>query len=291
MEPAANLVKNIMEEFQRKLAGIYPQQEIRQFAYILFESFLGWQKTRVHLSYDQEIPSKAMDAFNNALEKLRTGTPVQYITGSTSFNGAIIKVSPAVLIPRPETEELCLIIKSDYPAPTPSGFSILEVGTGSGCIAIDLKSHFKNAAVDAIDISSAALELAQANALANKCNIVFREVSILDRVGWGSFGNYSLIVSNPPYVLESEKAQMHKNVLDFEPGQALFVTDTDPLLFYTAIVDFALLHLVRPARLYFEINERYGSEIYDLALAKGFDKAAIIKDFQGKDRFISAWLF
>jgi release factor glutamine methyltransferase len=290
MDPTGNLVKNLVYNFRKRLGGIYPDHETMQFVYILFEEYLGWHKTRVHLSLETELPETVMSAFNLALEELYAGRPIQYITGHSWFNGTLLKVDPNVLVPRPETEELCAIIKADCRESGVDPLSILDIGTGSGCIAIDLKKHFPHSSITALDKSPGALQIARENAMNNQCEITFIHADILDPSDLASLGNYNLVVSNPPYVVESEKILMHRNVVEFEPGEALFVDDRDPLLFYRAISAFALSHLIPPARLYFEINERFGREVEELLFSNGFDEIRIVKDFHGKERFVSAIL-
>jgi release factor glutamine methyltransferase len=288
MEPEGILVKKLVDHFREKLSGIYPEQEIRQLTYILFEEYLGWNKTMVHLSYPARIPAQDQPRFDAALEELCTGKPLQYILGKTSFNGLTLGVDSNVLIPRPETEELCAIIKTALRIKKQDNPAILDIGTGSGCIAIDLKINFPNAKVGATDISKKALETARLNAAENGCTISFFHADILDRISWEAFGRYDVIVSNPPYVLLSEKMSMHRNVLEFEPEQALFVTDNDPLLFYKSICAFAADHLTINGQLYVEINERFGEGVKDLALFYGFNKILILNDMHEKPRFVSA---
>ncbi len=290
MEPARCLVKNLIRDFHRKLTGIYPDQEVRQFIYILFEEYLGWDKARVHLSHDAGIPEKTADLFNLALEELYTGKPIQYIIGKTRFNGWVLKVDSKVLIPRPETEQLTSIIKAGYPEKRGWPDSVLDIGTGSGCIAIDLKKHFSQAVVTAMDISVGALITAELNARNNHCVISFFHGNILDQSTWPDLGKYDLIVSNPPYVMEREKLQMHRNVVEFEPAVALFVEDQYPLVFYKAIAGFAAGHLVARGRLYFEINEQFGNEVCELMQSSGFENIALQNDFHGKERFVSGSL-
>ena len=279
-----------MQCFREKLSVIYPDKEIGQFLYILFEEYLGWQKTTVHLSLDVEIPEPAIISFNLALEELQSGKPIQYILNKSWFNGTLLKVDANVLIPRPETEELCSIIKSGYHDNGKKQISILDIGTGSGCIAIDLKKHFSNAEVTAVDISIDALKIASENARANNCEISFIHADILNKTDRTELGKYNMIVSNPPYIAESEKILMHRNVTKFEPDEALYVTDHDPLLFYRAIAEFAIDHLVPPAHLYFEINERFGREVAEIVLSSGFDEVKILHDFHGKERFVTGVL-
>jgi release factor glutamine methyltransferase len=288
MEPAGSLVKNLLQHFEQKLAGIYPDQEIRQLTYILFEEYLGWQKTRVHLSLEVEIPGPVMKIFNRALGQLCAGKPVQYVIGKSWFNGTLLKIDANVLVPRPETEELCSIIKTAHQGMVNHQFSILDVGTGSGCIAIDLKKHFLHSDVTALDISPGAIGIAGENAGSNHCEISFIHADILDQAKWTELGKYHIIVSNPPYVMEHEKIRMHRNVSEYEPAQALFVADNDPLAFYRAISGFAVSHLIPPACLYFEINERLGQEVSELVRSFGFEDVSILQDFHGKERFVSA---
>ena len=290
MERQTILVKKILSDFHQKLSAIYPDREIQQFIYILFEAYLGWPKARIHLSLDSEIPGTAAQSFTQALEELYIGKPIQYVLKTAWFNGIRLKVDSNVLIPRPETEELCSIIKADHQGKLHTKFSILDIGTGSGCIAIDLKKHFPHGAVTALDNAAGALEIAGENAMSSNCAISFVHADILDQSGWAKFGKYDLIVSNPPYVLESEQKRMHRNVVEFEPPGALFVTDGDPLIFYSAIAGFAAIHLNPSARLYFEVNERFGEQVCQLVDSFGFEQVSILRDFQGKDRFVSAIL-
>jgi len=285
-----NLIKIVMPLFRQRLKGIYPDREIIQFVYILFDEYLGWMKTRVHLNPDDEIPATAIKSINQALEVLCTGKPIQYILGKAWFNGIQLKVDGNVLIPRPETEELCSMIKADPRLQDHNPISILDIGTGSGCIAIDLKKHFPHAAATAVDNSTDALEIAAENAKLTHCDISFIRADILDRDVWTRFGKFNLIVSNPPYVTEGEKTSLHRNVTGFEPEMALFVADNDPLVFYKAITGFAASHLIPPARFYVEINERFGREVSELFHSGGFDDINVLHDFHGKERFVSATL-
>ena len=283
-------VKSLIHLYKMELSSRYPGHEIMQMIYFLFEEYMGWSKTSVHLSLNQEIPEKAMPSFTQALAELTTGKPLQYVIGWTLFNGSRLTVNSSVLIPRPETEELCIIIKSDCdrkPLPT---LSILDIGTGTGCISIDLKKYFLNARVTGIDSSPEAINTAILNARDNYCKIDFLVSDILNDNTWGNFGLYDLIVSNPPYVLETEKQKMNANVIDFEPANALFVPDDNPLLYYRSIAAFAKRHLIPGGLLYFEINEQFGLETGNLVHDYGFDKVEVVMDIRGKDRFVRAIL-
>jgi release factor glutamine methyltransferase len=290
MEPTRNLVKNIVGSFKNQLAGKYPGQEIKQLVYILFDEYLGWSKSRVHLSFDEEIPEGALNLMNLAVMDLLAGKPIQYILGKTTFHDSLLELNGHVLIPRPETEELCMLIAAAHKSSEVQDFSILDIGTGSGCIAIDLKKHFQGSPVTAIDVSGLALEVASANAQLNHVEISFCQTDILREDNWQEIGRFHMIVSNPPYVLESEKSGMHVNVLEFEPAMALFVADDDPLVFYGAIARFARIHLIPPGYLYLEINEKFGMEVQDLLKSAGFGEVHVLKDFHGKERFIAATL-
>ncbi|MEI7983055.1 MAG: peptide chain release factor N(5)-glutamine methyltransferase [Bacteroidota bacterium] len=281
-------VKNIIREFRHDLENLYPENEIMQILYILFEEFAQWSKTTVHLSYNVKIEKYTFVRFSNALTSLRQGKPIQYITGKAFFNGIKLKVTPDVLVPRPETEELCSLIQSENIQNQYRSPSILDIGTGSGCIAIDLKRKFPFATITGIDNSPQALEIATENAVASGTEIHFALTDILIPEHCATLGLFDMIVSNPPYVLESEKRNMHRNVIDFEPSGALFVPDSDPLKYYHAIGRFAVEHLLCPGNLYVEINEHYGTEVKKIFHMYGFQKMEVIKDFMGKERFVTA---
>jgi release factor glutamine methyltransferase len=280
-------VKYLIRNFENRLSAIYPPGEIRHLIYMLFEFHLGWGKSKIHLSYDEVIPEPALILFMSALEELSNGKPVQYITGSAWFNGSLLAVNSNVLIPRPETAELCSLIKNDFKGMEQHHLSILDIGTGSGCISIDLKKEFPCSEVTATDVSMGALEVARKNALDNHCEMNFIQSDILNPSDWKGLGTYQLIVSNPPYVTASEKHLMHRNVLEYEPLQALFVPDDQPLLYYQAISTFAAEHLAPAGCLYFEINERFGKEVKSLLSSCGFIDVKIHADFHGKERFVS----
>ena len=288
MEMKRNSVKNLIGDFKDKLAIHYPVHEIMNILYLLFEEIMEWPKTRVHLSYDAEIPEKEWYIFNQFLNGLAGGMPIQYILGWTLFDGCRIKVNSDVLIPRPETEELCSVIKSDHSYPSSPCFSILDIGTGSGCIPISLKKFFLTAAITGIDVSIAAIDLATLNAMENQCEIEFRQSDIFNDNDCNQLGVFDVIVSNPPYVLEREKQSMHRNVIDFEPHSALFVPDKDPLLFYRAIAGFSQSHLAQNGLLYLEINEQFGMETSRMVQSFGFEKVEVLCDIHGKNRFVRA---
>jgi release factor glutamine methyltransferase len=277
-------VKIILDEFRQKLAANYGQEEVMQFVYLLFEEWMGWNKADVHMETRKLLKGEEAARFRYALRQLQKNKPIQYIIGVMHFLDTKIKVQEGVLIPRPETEELVAMILSDYNHRQYEDLSLLDIGTGSGCIPVAIKKQMPGMEVTALDISQVARE----NSMLNQCRVKFILADILDRKIWKNFPGYMVIVSNPPYIPESERLSMHPNVVKYELHEALFVTDEDPLQFYTAIAEFAFLHLVRPGSLYLEINERFGKRIREFLLSIGFDKAEVLKDIHGKDRFIRA---
>jgi len=222
------------------------------------------------------------------MKELINKKPIQYIIGKSWFNGREYIVNPNVLIPRPETEELCNIIYLDSSKHRYNEMTILDIGTGSGCIAIDLKLKFPYAGVMAVDISPMALTVAIQNAKLHSAEITFLELNILEPDKWKQLASYDIIVSNPPYVLEGEKGKIETKVTGYEPSTALFVPDVDPLRYSKAIMRFATKHLKRSGKLYVEINERFGEETAELIKNSGFEKVEIVKDFFGKERFVKA---
>lgn len=259
------------------LATVYSEREAATIARYVFEDL--WQIKGPRLD------NKELDeaAFETIYSDLIGGRPWQYVVGEADFYGERYKVNEAVLIPRSETEELVdLIVKEgqDYS-------SVLDIGTGSGCIAIALAKALAGATVTAVDLSVRALALAKENALKLSTNITFHNTDILDRSKWQGLGMFDAIVSNPPYILDEERVFMPDYVLDYEPAEALFVTDKDPLQFYKAITDFAGVHLMPKGTLYFEINEFFGPATKKMLEDKSFE-VEVIKDFYGKDRVIRA---
>ena len=290
-----------LEEFQalfrEELKDIYPQGEIDSFFLLSLEDLAGILRDEVPIRKDEKLKPLVADKLISVIGELKTQRPIQYILGSTEFYGCKLRVNEQVLIPRPETEELVHLILSDVQkntnptAPLYKGeINILDIGTGSGCIAIALKKKIPNANVSAIDISDEALLVAKANAILNQTKINFLQADILSPLsprrgaGGEANGTFDIIVSNPPYIRLSEKETMHKNVLEHEPHIALFVNDDDPLLFYKAIADFALQNLTPDGKLYFEINQALGVDVKKMLEEKGFKNVEVKKDMSGKDR-------
>lgn len=275
-------MKATIQYIERELAGLYPNTEIEGFTRIIFEAVCGWGFTEQVVKKHEQVSATDFGKIEAIVVRLKQFEPIQYILGETEFYGLRLKVNPSVLIPRPETEELVQwIIQGNLP----ENSRILDIGTGSGCIALSLKSHLKNIQVSGMDISEKALEVARQNALKNRLEVDFFQADVLS---WEDFewDFYDVIVSNPPYIRESEKPQMHANVLEYEPENALFVSDGDPLLYYRSIAAFAKKHLVEKGLLFFEINENLGTEINELLVEYGFGDIEIRKDINGKFRMV-----
>ena len=271
------------------LRQMYGDNEAKSIIYILFEDFKGWSRARLHTDSARVLPDADILRFGAAIARLETGCPVQYVTGNATFNGLKLTVNPSVLIPRPETEELALIVAGNLKLLDLSDFSVLDIGTGSGCIAIFLKNLFPGITVYGLDASDQVLDVARANALRYNADVMFFRHDILGSMKPVPDICFDLIISNPPYITLREKTAMMPNVKDFEPSSALFVPDGDPLLFYRAIAGFARLRLKVGGLLFLEINEAYGEQTSDLLENSGFS-SNVIKDFRGRDRFIQAGL-
>ena len=282
----SNRVRDIISLFHEELDGLYGTGEVGVFLDMLFEAFLGWDKVRLLTSREQTIDQSDLLRFHWALEDLKQYRPIQHIIGYTDFCGCRIAVSPDVLIPRPETEEM---VNSLTLGPSPKGerSKILDLCTGSGCIAIALKKAFPNAEVTAVDISEKALALARRNAQNNATEVNFVQADVLTLAINPLLSTFNLIVSNPPYVRECEKKGMQRNVLDYDPALALFVPDNDPLRFYKAIANIAKEHLTADGLLMVEINESLTDETCALLRGQGFSPT-LHTDFRGKSRLISA---
>jgi release factor glutamine methyltransferase len=278
---------NILEfkkYFFEELSGLYPETEIQSFFNLLIQFKLKLSRVDIALQPNLKIENSYLEFFQNALTKLKKQVPIQYILGETEFYGFPFEVNENVLIPRPETEELVdWIITS---SPLNEQIKILDIGTGSGCIAISLAKNLQNCKVSAIDISAKALKIAAKNAKINNVKVKFIETDILKTLELPS--NFDIIVSNPPYVRELEKKQMQENVLANEPHLALFVKNEHPLLFYNKIADLALNHLTKNGSLYFEINQYLGKETIELLQSKGYKNILLKKDIFGVDRMIKA---
>ena len=277
-------LKEAIEQLKNGLAGVAEPDEVQAMIRIICEDVFNYDQVDVALRQESELPAFAPERIADIIARLRRHEPLQYVVGHARFHGHQFKVAPAVLIPRPETEQLVDLIIDENPG---SDLRVLDMGTGSGCIAISLARALKFAQVDALDVSRDALAVARENATALKVKVRFFESDMLSPQ---PPGRYDIIVSNPPYVCWSEREAMDRNVKDYEPGQALFVPDNDPLLFYKAIVPYAAQSLERGGHLYLEINQRFGNEVRQLLQEGGFDEVRIIDDSYGKPRFAAAKL-
>ncbi|MBQ6079831.1 MAG: peptide chain release factor N(5)-glutamine methyltransferase [Muribaculaceae bacterium] len=273
------VLKEAIEQLKNGLASVAEPQEVQAMIRIICEDVFNYDQVDVALRQESELPDFAQERITEIIARLKRHEPLQYIVGEARFHGHKFKVTPAVLIPRPETEQLVDLIVDENPG---SDLRVLDMGTGSGCIAISLARALKFAQVDALDVSTDALAVARENAATLKVKVRFFESDMLSPQPPAS---YHIIVSNPPYICWSEREAMEPNVKDYEPGQALFVPDNDPLLFYKAIVPYAAKSLERGGHLYLEINRRFGNEVKRLLEDNGFDEVRIIDDTFGNTRF------
>ena len=280
----SNGVRDILGLFHEELDGMYGSGEVAVFCEMLFEAFIGWDKVRLLTSKEQTIDQSDLLRFHWALEDLKEQRPIQHIIGHTDFCGCRIEVNPDVLIPRPETEEMVEWIMKNKELRIKN---VLDLCTGSGCIAIALKKALPQAAVTAVDVSEKALAVARRNAENNGVEVQFVQGDVLDPNFNFQFSIFNLIVSNPPYVRESERAEMRRNVLDYDPALALFVPDDDPLRFYRAIAAIARKHLAEGGLVAVEINEAFAEEVCTLFRKQGF-RPAVHSDFRGKARWVTA---
>lgn len=280
------------EQMRAALASIYPEQEASAICREVFLRLLQMPPDQRVLNANETLPRKSIEQLHLALNELKTGKPVQYVTGICDFLGLELKVEPGVLIPRPETEELVLWATSELESIAPQRpAAVIDIGTGSGCIALSLAKRLPMASISACDVSPEALKVANENARLNKVEIEFFACDILHEAMVNENfkkHSYDCMVSNPPYVRHSEKKWMRHNVLNFEPSLALFVDDSDPLLFYKAIGELAL-HALKPGGLlFFEINESLSEETSELLTQMGYTNIEIRSDLFGKPRFIKA---
>ena len=286
MKVPSNLVKDIRNYYCEQLCSIYDKDEANAMILILFEHYFKIDRVKMALEPQLRLSESEMLTFHFAVKDLLKNKPIQYVIGETEFCDLKFKVNENVLIPRPETAEMVYKIVNSQQSTDNRQQSILDIGTGSGCIAISLAKAFPESLVYALDISEEALKVARENAVNNDVNVSFIHNDIL------SLNNkietkFDIIVSNPPYVRELEKAEMHNNVLEWEPHKALFVSDNNPLIFYRKILEFAKTHLKENGEIWFEINEYLGKEMTDLCNEMGFSQVKVFNDFRGKERFLS----
>lgn len=272
-----NKLVNIIPKFLSEINN-FSRREVESFAYLSIEKILGYSKSDCIIHSNQELSNNNIISLENIINDIKQNIPIQYILGEAHFYDLKFKVNSSTLIPRGETEELVqYILLHDF-------ISVLEIGTGSGCIAVSIAKN-SNAKITAIDNSIRALEIAKSNAVLNSVEINFQ---LRDVFNFSDIKKYDLIVSNPPYVLESEKKLMDKNVLDYEPHNALFVSDNDPLAYYKEIAKIATNNLNKNGLLFFEINEKYSNQIIELLSNLNFVDIELKKDINGRDRIIKS---
>lgn len=277
------LLRELKGIFHNELDALYGKEEVASFFYLLIEHYLGLERFVLAVQPDVRIEKDEEPKLFLALSQLKEFRPIQHIIGSTYFMDLEFKVGPEVLIPRPETEELVRWVLADVDKE--ADLDILDMGTGSGCIAIGLAKALKNATVHGLDISEGALKIARENALLNEVDVHFFTSDILN---FKSELLFDIIISNPPYIRELEKIEMSKNVISYEPGNALFVPDDDPLIFYSGVADFASKNLKPNGMLYLEINQYLGADTCQLVRDYDFENIELRKDMFGNDRMIKA---
>ncbi len=283
------LLKEIKNIYHIELDPLFPKEEVDSFFYLVIDHYLGLERFVLAVQPNLVVSKENEEPLFYALAQLKLERPVQYILGKAHFCELGFRVDENVLIPRPETEELVYwVLKEVQKRSFREGLRILDIGTGSGCIAISLAKNLPNAKVYALDISKKALRLAEQNAVDNGVDIVFLEADILSVEGIKD--EYDVIVSNPPYVRELEKLEMKNNVVAHEPGLALYVSDDDPLIFYKKITLFALSHLKKNGILFFEINQYLGEEMKQLLEANNFSEIELRRDIFGNDRMLKGCL-
>ena len=270
-------------QLRSELSGCYDSREIEGMTRIIFEDVLLWQPVDIVMRDGEQLPEFFDSRLASIITRLKQHEPLQYILGKARFHGHSFAVTPATLIPRPETEQLVDMIVDENPG---SDLAVLDIGTGSGCIAISLARALKFAQVTATDVSPDALAVARHNATALKTRVRFIEQDILTCSAPSQA--WDIIVSNPPYITEQEKATMERNVLDYEPHSALFVPNDDPMLFYRPIAAYASRSLKNGGRLYLEINRAMAQQVSDILRQAGLSNIHIHNDFNGNNRFITA---
>ncbi len=273
---------------RKELSDFYNENEIRSFTKLIFEDIFNISFVNLLANEKKRINKNQVKLLKKTTLRLKKFEPIQYIIGQSEFYGLKFIVNKNVLIPRPETEELVdLIINENNKK---SNLQILDVGTGSGCIAVSLSKNLKTSNIYAIDIDLKALNIASKNSKLNNTKISVFQIDILSTKNNFTSEKFDIIVSNPPYVTHSEKKYMEQNVLKYEPELALFVNDNSPIIFYIAIAKFAKKNLTKNGKLYFEINEQFGKEIVKMLISEDFSDVQILKDIYGKNRIIKCFI-
>ena len=275
-------IKAVITYVRSELNEYYPASELNSMLYIMLDKFFDVSKKEVLIGNEKRLSESELLKIIYAVKDLKKHQPLAYIFGEWDFYGLLFIVNEHTLIPRPETEELVQLIIKENKLSNPT---MLDIGTGSGCIAISLKKNIPNSKVFAYDVSKEALAVAEQNANKNNVEVNFNEVDILNDKENLTF-RFDVIVSNPPYIPVKDKDSMDKNVLEYEPHLALFVENEQPLTFYNAIAEFAKKHLTNNGKLYFEIHEKLGDEVKNLLKIKGFTNVEIVDDMNGKNRMV-----
>jgi release factor glutamine methyltransferase len=281
------LISDLYKSIVLEMSVLFPDEEARAIADRLFEHYFHLSPLQRVMAGSAAAAVEKSQLIRIAVNKILKNIPLQYVLGKAWFMDMEFEVNESVLIPRPETEEMVsLILKSSAKNESFQKFKILDIGTGSGCIAISLKKHIPQSTVSAVDISEPAITIAERNAVKYGVKVHFFKADILDASQWHLFPECNMIISNPPYVTESEKLLMKPNVLEYEPHTALFVPDNDPLVFYRCIQDFAKSRLVNGGTVWLEINEAFGKEVLSLFDENWFTERELLKDIFGKYRFV-----
>ena len=279
---ASNSVAALLDYIDSQLTSIYEERERQNIVVWLFAAFKQWSRSELIVRKDDRLSESEILKFHFATKRLKAGEPVQYVVGDVDFMGINLKVNPSVLIPRPETEELVQLILDEN---SDANIRLVDIGTGSGCIPIALKINRPSWDIQGIDKSVNTLKTAEANARLHSLDVSFKTMDIFESLEFNK--KFDILVSNPPYVLESDKANMSSQVVNHEPSLALFVTDNDPLIFYRRMLDLTAELLNPQAKVYFEIHENQAANMLELCSSYPVVNVKVIKDMQGKDRMVS----
>lgn len=282
------IIQQAYKQLLFQLYEMYDDREAANIADMVIENITGFKKVDRLINKQFPLSEKQLQLLNDYTIQLLEHKPVQYVLHEAWFAGIKLYVDENVLIPRPETEELVELVVKTVASRQSLVVSILDIGTGSGCIPIALKKKLPSCEIHALDISEAALNVAKQNAVNQQTAINFHLLNILDKSSWKQLARFDIIISNPPYIKQSEGSSMQKNVLKYEPHLALFVDDEDALKFYKAIAEFGLEHLNNNGYLFFEINEMMGTQVFDLLTHYGYCSIELKKDLQNKERMIKA---
>ena len=286
MEVKSNRIGDVRNHYRQKLANIYSDKEAETLLFILIAEYTGLTRAEILMKPEEPISESQLLKIHFGVKALQNHKPIQYVIGKTDFFGLTFILTPDVLIPRPETEELVDWIIHDQTNHKIT--NVLDIGTGSGCIAIVLKKHFPNAAVEAVEFSPGAVAVSQKNNEMNNAGVVIKQMDFLDQKQWDSLGQYDLVVSNPPYVRQSEKKEMKLNVINYEPDRALFVTDADPLIFYRHIALFSKAHMKPGGSVFCEVNQYLANETVKLFEELLTRDVELKRDVFGNNRFLKA---